>query len=60
MADRVLAAAHPLPVAVVCDDNEVAEWAREHGALVVWEPGAVSTGRSKPGWTILPRSASAR
>ena len=49
MADRVLAAAHPLPVAVVCDDNEVAEWAREHGALVVWEPrrglnGAVEAG----------------
>ena len=25
------AAAHPLPVAVVCDDNDVAEWARGRG-----------------------------
>jgi 2-phospho-L-lactate guanylyltransferase len=39
MATRVLSAAGPLPVAVVCDDKEVANWAREHGALVVWEPG---------------------
>ncbi|MDA8359301.1 MAG: 2-phospho-L-lactate guanylyltransferase [Actinomycetota bacterium] len=39
MAARVLAAAAPLPVAVVCDDPGVAQWAREHGALVVWEPG---------------------
>src|ERR1019366_7959257 len=33
MADRGVSAAHPLPVAVVCDDNEVAEWARTRGAL---------------------------
>jgi 2-phospho-L-lactate guanylyltransferase len=39
MAERVLAAAAPLPVAVVCDDREVATWARERGALVIWEPG---------------------
>src|SRR5664280_521203 len=39
MADRVVSAAHPLPVVVVCDDNEVAEWARARRALVVWEPG---------------------
>ena len=39
MAEQVLAAAAPLPVAVVCDDNDVAVWARSHGALVVWEPG---------------------
>jgi 2-phospho-L-lactate guanylyltransferase len=39
MAEGVLAAAAPLPVAVVCDDGEVASWARQHGALVVWEPG---------------------
>ena len=38
MATRVLSAAAPLPAAVVCDDLEVAEWAREAGALVVWEP----------------------
>ena len=31
MADRVLDAARPLPVAVVCDDNDVADWARGAG-----------------------------
>lgn len=38
MATHVLAAAAPLPTAVVCDDAEVASWARDLGALVVWEP----------------------
>jgi len=38
MATHVLEAARGLPVAVVCDDTEVAAWAREHHALVVWEP----------------------
>lgn len=39
MATRVLVSAAGLPVAVVCDDEEVAEWAGAHGALVMWEPG---------------------
>ncbi len=38
MASHVLACAGALPVAVVCDDAEVAAWARDRGALVVWEP----------------------
>ncbi|HEX7277189.1 MAG TPA: 2-phospho-L-lactate guanylyltransferase [Acidimicrobiales bacterium] len=38
MATSVLESAAPLPVAVVCDDAEVAAWARDLGALVVWEP----------------------
>jgi 2-phospho-L-lactate guanylyltransferase len=38
MATLVLEAARGLPVAVVCDDTEVAAWARDHHALVVWEP----------------------
>lgn len=38
LASGVVAAAAPLPVAVVCDDAVVAAWARESGALVVWEP----------------------
>src|SRR5205809_558113 len=38
MAAQVLAAAHPLPVAVVCDDAEVAAWAAERHALVIREP----------------------
>jgi len=49
MAERVLAAAAPLPVAVVCDDTEVANWARTHGALVVWEPGRGLNGAVEEG-----------
>lgn len=49
MAGVVVAAAAPLPVAVVCDDEAVAEWARSVGAEVFWRPqrglnGAVSDG----------------
>ncbi len=39
MAERVIEAAPPLPVAVVCDDAEVAAWAAGQGALVIPEPG---------------------
>ena len=39
LASRVIAAAAPLPVLVVCDDDEVAAWATEHGARVAWTPG---------------------
>lgn len=35
MADRVVAAAAPLPVVVACDDDVVAAWADGHGATVV-------------------------
>jgi 2-phospho-L-lactate guanylyltransferase len=49
MADRVVTAAHPLPVAVVCDDNDVAEWARTRGALVIWEPGRGLNGAVEAG-----------
>ncbi len=38
-ATTVIAAAHPLPAAVVCDDDEVAAWARTVGAQVIWRPG---------------------
>lgn len=52
MARIVVAAAAPLPVAVVCDDAAVAEWARSVGAEVFWRPerglnGAVSDGVSR-------------
>lgn len=53
MAARVVAAAAPLPVAVVCDDGEVAEWARAHGALVVWEPGRGLNGAVEAGVSRL-------
>ena len=39
MAAIVLAAAQPLPVWVVCDDDAVAEWAATRGARVSWQPG---------------------
>jgi 2-phospho-L-lactate/phosphoenolpyruvate guanylyltransferase len=49
MADRVVSAAAPQPVAVVCDDTEVADWARRRGALVVWEPGRGLNGAVEAG-----------
>lgn len=49
MADAVARAARPLPVAVVCDDTEVATWARRRGALVVWEPGRGLNGAVEAG-----------
>ena len=39
LAAGVIAAAAPLAVAVVCEDREVASWACELGALVIWAPG---------------------
>jgi len=39
MATTVVAAAHALRVAVVCDDADVADWAASVGAEVVWRPG---------------------
>jgi 2-phospho-L-lactate guanylyltransferase len=39
MAARVVAAAGALPVAVVCDDDDVATWAVARGATVIWTPG---------------------
>ncbi|HEX7096405.1 MAG TPA: hypothetical protein VF183_11015, partial [Acidimicrobiales bacterium] len=40
LATRVVHAAKHLPVYVVCDDDEVAAWAREEGAAVLWRPAA--------------------
>ena len=49
MATRVVRSAAGLPVAVVCDDNEVAQWARSLGALVIWEPGRGLNGAVEEG-----------
>jgi len=49
MAEHVLAAAAPLPVAVVCDDAEVARWAMAHGAIVLPEPGRGLNGAVEAG-----------
>lgn len=39
MATNVVHAASPHPVAVVCDSDEVAVWAEDLGAMVLWRPG---------------------
>jgi 2-phospho-L-lactate guanylyltransferase len=39
MSARVLAAAGELPTYVACDDQEVAAWAAERGASILWHPG---------------------
>ena len=49
LADRVVDAAAPFPVAVVCDDNHVAAWARARGAEVVWRPGRGLNGAVEDG-----------
>lgn len=53
MAEQVLAAAAPLPVAVVCDDAEVAEWARQLGVTVIGEPGRGLNGAVAAGVSAL-------
>jgi 2-phospho-L-lactate guanylyltransferase len=40
LATRVVRAARDLPVFVVCDDDEVAAWAKDEGATVLWRPAA--------------------
>jgi 2-phospho-L-lactate/phosphoenolpyruvate guanylyltransferase len=49
MAEHVVGACAPLPAAVVCDDPEVAEWARGLGATVMWEPGRGLNGAVRSG-----------
>ena len=49
MAAQVVAACVPLPVAVVCDDPDVAQWASEVGATVMWEPGQGLNGAVRAG-----------
>ncbi|GAC1593257.1 MAG: hypothetical protein NVS3B21_14100 [Acidimicrobiales bacterium] len=53
MAAGVISAARPLPVAVVCDDREVAGWARSMDALVIWEPGRGLNGAVEAGISQL-------
>ncbi|MGH9300772.1 MAG: 2-phospho-L-lactate guanylyltransferase [Acidimicrobiales bacterium] len=60
MATSVLAAARHLPVAVVCDDAEVAEWAAALGALVIPEPGQGLNGAVQAGVDWLTRCGAAR
>ncbi len=49
LAARVIAAAHPLPAFVVCDDEEVAAFARVEGATAIWTPGLGLSGAVRAG-----------
>src|SRR4051812_19935551 len=49
MAGSVVEAAAPLPVAVVCDDDEVRSWAVAAGAQVLWHPGKGLNGAVEAG-----------
>jgi 2-phospho-L-lactate/phosphoenolpyruvate guanylyltransferase len=55
MAGRVLAAAAPLPVAVVCDDEPVRGWAEQEGAEAIWTPGLGLNGAVQAGVEHLGR-----
>ncbi len=56
MASHVVAACAPLPVAVVCDDEDVARWAADLGADVMWEPGQGLNGAVRAGVERLARA----
>ncbi len=56
MAAHVVAACRPLPVAVVCDDEGVAQWASDVGATVMWEPGQGLNGAVRAGVDRLARA----
>ena len=56
MATHVVSACAPLPVAVVCDDEEVAQWASDLGASVMWEPGQGLNGAVRAGVDRLART----
>jgi 2-phospho-L-lactate guanylyltransferase len=56
MATRVVQSAAGLPVAVVCDDPEVAAWATGLGAQVIWEPGRGLNGAVQHGVAHLGRA----
>jgi 2-phospho-L-lactate/phosphoenolpyruvate guanylyltransferase len=55
MAARVLRAAPPLPVSVVCDDEEVRAWAERQGAEAIWTPGLGLNGAIEAGVAHLAR-----
>lgn len=60
MAEGVVHSAGALPVAVVCDDRGVADWARRLGCLVVWTPGRGLNRAVQEGVSHLARAGVAR
>lgn len=55
MATIVVRAAEPLPVCVVCDDEDVRAWAVGVGAEVIWTPGLGLNGAVHAGVDELAR-----
>jgi 2-phospho-L-lactate/phosphoenolpyruvate guanylyltransferase len=55
MAERVILAAAPLPVHVVCDDEDVAAWAERVGTQVLWRPGHGLNGAVSDGVASLAK-----
>lgn len=53
LAAGVLGAAGGLDRNVVCDDEDVAEWARSQGARVIWTPGLGLSGAVQAGVATL-------
>ena len=53
MATHVVRAAAPLPVSVVCDDDEVRSWAESVGARPIWTPGLGLDGAVEAGVAAL-------
>ena len=60
MAEQVLRAARPLPVAVACDSPEVAAWAEVAGARVLWTPGLGLNGAVAQGVAALAATGFSR
>jgi 2-phospho-L-lactate guanylyltransferase len=60
MAERVIGAAAGLPVAVVCDDDEVAAWAERLGVSVIWAPGRGLNGAVSDGVAALADTGAER
>lgn len=60
LATGVVRAASPLPVAVACDDEEVATWAAGEGAAVCWTPGLGLNGAVAAGVTFLAERGATR
>ena len=60
MAEQVIHAAAPLPVTVVCDDPEVATWARGLGVSVAWTPGLGLDGAVEAGVRAVEAAGASR
>ena len=60
MAATVLRAAAPLPVLVVCDDEDVRAWATGLGVEVAWTPGVGLNGAVEAGVALLADRGVAR